>query len=49
MDAMELLPRARVRTLSADLTRILGPGDGEITPFTPDALAERLLSVPRTI
>jgi len=49
MDAIVLLPRARVLTLSADLTHILGPGAGEIAPFTPDTLAERLLSVLRTI
>lgn len=37
-----MLPHARVLALSADLTRLLGPGEGDIAEFTPDALADRL-------
>ena len=37
-----MLPRARVLALSADLTRVLGPDDGDDAEFTPDALADRL-------
>jgi len=37
-----LLPAARVLTLSADLTQLLGPGEHDSVAFTPDTLAERL-------
>jgi DNA-binding NarL/FixJ family response regulator len=37
-----LLPDARVLALSADLTLLLGPGEDDSTPFTPDSLAARL-------
>ena len=31
--------------LSADLSRILGPGRHDVAPFTPDNLAARLLAI----
>lgn len=34
-----MLPDACVLALSADLTRLLGPGDDDVAPFTPDTLA----------
>lgn len=37
-----MLPRARVLALSADLTRLLGPDEGDIDEFTPDTLVDRL-------
>ena len=44
------LPRyARVLTLSADLTRIHGPGPGDSAPLTPDVLADRLHDISQTI
>jgi hypothetical protein len=36
------LPQARVLALSPDLTRILGPAEGDVSEFTPAALAQRL-------
>jgi DNA-binding NarL/FixJ family response regulator len=37
-----LLPQARVFALSADLTRLFGPGQDDDSEFTPDTLADRL-------
>jgi len=37
-----MLPRARVFAISADLRRILGPGEGDVGEFSADRLAERL-------
>jgi hypothetical protein len=38
----ELVPRAQVLTVSADLSQFVDLCTGEIAPFTPDALADRL-------
>ena len=38
------LPGARVLVLSADLTEIRGPGADDVATFTPNTLADRLLS-----
>jgi AmiR/NasT family two-component response regulator len=37
-----MLPHARVLTLSADLSRILGPGEDDVHEFTPETLADCL-------
>jgi DNA-binding NarL/FixJ family response regulator len=37
-----MLPRAKVLALSADFTQLFGPGEHDVTVFTPDALADRL-------
>jgi DNA-binding NarL/FixJ family response regulator len=37
-----MLPHARVLTLSADLSRVFGPGEDDVAEFTPDTLAECL-------
>jgi hypothetical protein len=39
----------RVLTLSRDLTRVYGPGQGDSATFTPDVLADRLLDIAETI
>jgi chemotaxis response regulator CheB len=36
------LPHARVLTLSADLSRLFGPGEDDVAEFTPDTLADCL-------
>jgi DNA-binding NarL/FixJ family response regulator len=37
-----MLPQARVLALSADLTRLLGPGKDDVSELTPETLADRL-------
>ncbi len=37
-----MLPHARVLTLSADLSRLFGPGEDDVAEFTPDTLADCL-------
>jgi hypothetical protein len=44
-----LPPAARVLSLSPDLTRLLGPGQGDSAPLTPDVLAERLSDIAQSI
>lgn len=47
--APSLPAEVRVLTLSPDLTRIYGPGQGDSATLTPDALADRLHEIARTI
>jgi DNA-binding NarL/FixJ family response regulator len=37
-----MLPRAKVLALSADFTQLFGPGEDDVTVFTPDTLADCL-------
>ena len=45
-EVRRMLPDALVLALSADLLRVLGPGESDVSELTPESLAERLRSKP---